>query len=107
MALTFENIEKLKPGITSEEEFEESDYNDIPDLLGVKSYKDCLFALSDEDEEVSEHYYFLEGNGEHVQREGDLLLVIMDEIRFVILQRFDMYVIAIHKSNKEIAENLF
>lgn len=104
--MKFKPIEQIEPDINSAEEFAESDFAGVLTLIGVPNYKDLVFASTADEDDVTECYYFLEGNADHLKRQDNLLLVLMDEIRFVLLDFHDSHAIAVHKNHKAIAEEL-
>lgn len=65
--------------------FDDSVFAGVDKLLEVNSYKDLRVAYSQYDENIAEHYYFLESYGEIKFSEDEILLVELENIKFILV----------------------
>ena len=69
----FHKYKGIYPEIESQEDFNSSMFSGSEDLLQSEWY-DCLIASNYDGDSLSELFYFIEGNAEHIKHEGDMLL---------------------------------
>jgi len=101
--------EPTEININNKEEFEDSDYAGAQILLSV-TYSRLRFASTERDEEdkVSELYYFIEANGELLNDEEDnLFLYSLDDIKFVLLDDCQFQHIIIKDRDVEEVNTMF
>ena len=101
----FKSIDILDETIYDQQTFDNSNYGGVDRMLGV-AWRDCMFVLSQDDEEVGENYYFLEGNAALKEQHEDMMLVEMDDITFVIIDLQGEYGIAVSRKNAKRANEL-
>jgi len=102
----FQHISKYDEDITDQFFFNDSEYGGADTLLQLDDFDEVAFAISDDDENVTEHYFFLEANANHLETDEDMILVEMDGIKFVLIDLHGKHVIAVNKASAATAENL-
>lgn len=104
--LFFQNIIGHLPEINSPENFKDSDYIFLLDLLGNIPLETLFFLnCSDEDSEDYSLYLLIEDNGELVEEVSDFQLFEFDEKRVVLFNSFDeRYIFSLKKDIKELSE---
>lgn len=108
----FKDFDKLEnEPITSQREFDDSDFSGIDKMMGVKSFRDLMVGISDDTihgEQVSEKYFFLQAYAENELVEDDMEIFILDNYKFCLVDLYDgKHAIVIKKNNfKSISELL-
>lgn len=100
----FHTFGKIYKEIANEDDFNCSDFSGVEDLLGV-SWNQCLIASNDDEETLSELYYFIEGNSEQENIIGNFTLCKIDEKEVVLYDDYTRLAIIIKAKDKEDFEN--
>lgn len=103
--MKFKSITSIDDSIHSQEEFDICFYSGSDKLLEAKSYEDCLFCSINDDDDVSELFYFLEGNSETLLHQDNMTLNRLDDIKFVLIDNNEEQGIVILKINQDTVEN--
>lgn len=101
----FQKINQIDDSVNNQEDFDMCAYGGADKLLNAKSYDECLFATTVDNELVSELFYFLEGNSETILHQDNMVLHKLDDITFVLIDNHEEQGIVILKRNKETIEN--
>lgn len=92
-------------GTFEEAQFEDTMWSGAEKLLKVK-IDDLLLASSKTDEEISDLFYFVEGNGTHMKSEDVLDLYEIDDAQIVLIDGEEGHMVAIRKNDKELFESI-
>lgn len=101
----FKKINKIDDSVNSQDDFDQCFYAGADKLLNSRSFDDCLFATTLNNEYVSELFYFLEGNSEILLHQDNMTLHKLDDIKFVLIDNHEEQGIVIHNHDKETVEN--
>lgn len=90
--------------IRSQEDFNSSMFSGCEELLATEWDK-CLIASNYDEESLSELFYFLEGNAEHISHQDNFLLCKMDETEMVLYDDYETLAIIIRSKDKQQLES--
>lgn len=101
----FKTPRQIDKDINSQEDFDIGRFSGSDKLLQLDDYNKCLIAFDEENDYISELYYFIEENGELKETEDNLNLYELDETKIVLIELFDQIAIIIRKIDKNEIEN--
>lgn len=100
----FHRFKEIYEHIQTEEDFNSSMFAGSEELLATQWDK-CLIASNYDEDTLSELFYFLEGDAEHIQHQDNLLLCKMDGIEVVLYDDYETLAIIIKIKDKEQIES--
>lgn len=100
----FHKFGEIYDFIQSEEDFNSSMFSGCEEMLGTQWNK-CVIASNYDEDSLSELFYFIEGNAEHIKHEDNMLLCKMDNTEIILYDDYETLAIIIQSKDKEQLES--
>jgi hypothetical protein len=100
----FHKFSEIYDDIISEEDFNSSIFAGCEELLSIQWDK-CLIASNYDEDTLSELFYFIEGDSQHIKHENNFLLCKLDDVELVLFDDYETMAIIINKKDVEQLES--